>query len=156
MEEDCGAWNQHLPNQNKNRMWQKHILETNDHMFNNRQWSTGILKLNGQFLENSVSKKKENYVYCSPPSENLCEYENMHPDLLGMKNTQAFEKKMHYRNKKDDFCTSISYGYYGPSKSQENVSLEKRVLSTAKSNHVDGRTITNQMNVSHGSLLKKK
>ena len=62
-------------------------------MFNNRQWSTGILKLNGQFLENSVSKKKENYCYSNPPSENLCEDENMHPELQGMKNTKAFERK---------------------------------------------------------------
>ena len=86
-------------------------------MFNNRQWSTGNLKLNGQFLENSVSKKKENYFYYSPPSEYLSEYENMPLELQGMKNTQAFEKEIHNRKKKDNFCTGPSYGYYGPSKS---------------------------------------
>ena len=125
-------------------------------MFNNRQWSTGNLKLNCQFLENSVSKKKDNYCYSRSPSDNLYEYENMHPKLKCMKNRKVIKKEMHYRNKKDNVYTRTSYGYYGPSKSQENVSLEKRVLSTAKSNHVDSRTITNPMNVSHGFLLKKK
>ena len=80
----------------------------------------------------------------------------MYPELQGMKNTKAFEKEMHHRKKKDNVCTSTLYGYYGSSKSQENISFKKKVLSTVKSNYVDSRTFTNQMNVSHESLFKKR